>query len=80
MKLKILFFGMAKDLAGESSDVLEVEECLSVGVFRNILQKKYPFFSQMDSFSIAVNENYAEEDLILIENDIVAVIPPVSGG
>ena len=80
MKVKILFFGMAKDLAGESSDSLHVDEKVNIRVFRNILQEKYPLFSQMDSFSIAVNETYAEEDLILVENDIVAVIPPVSGG
>lgn len=80
MKVKILFFGMAKDLAGKSIDSIVVEEHLDVGAFRNILLEKYPLFSQMDSFSIAVNETYAEEDLILIENDTVAVIPPVSGG
>jgi len=80
MKLKILFFGMAKDLAGETSTSLEVNEDLKVNDFRKILQDRYPLFSQMDSFSIAVNETYAEEDLIIVENDTVAVIPPVSGG
>lgn len=80
MKLKILFFGMAKDLAGETSASLEVNEELKVSAFRNFLQDKYPLFSQMDSFSIAVNETYAEEDLIIVENDTVAIIPPVSGG
>ena len=80
MKLKILFFGMAKDLAGETSASLEVIEDMKVSTFRKILQDKYPLFSQMDSFSIAVNETYAEEDLIIVENDTVAIIPPVSGG
>ena len=80
MKVNILFFGMAKDLAGENGTSLDVDEEMNVRVFRSILQEKYPLFSQMDSFSIAVNETYAEEDLILVENDIVAIIPPVSGG
>ena len=42
--------------------------------------KKYPLFSEMDSFAIAVNESYAEQGLVLSDNDVVAIIPPVSGG
>jgi len=80
MRIKILFFGMSKDLSGETSVSLEVNEDLKVSVFRTFLHEKYPLFSQMDSFSIAVNESYAEEDLVLVENDTVAIIPPVSGG
>lgn len=80
MRIKILFFGMSKDLAGENSGLLEIDEHMKLNVFRTVLQEKYPLFSQMDSFSIAVNESYADEDLILYENDTVAIIPPVSGG
>ncbi len=80
MRIKILFFGMSKDLAGESNGSLEIDEHMKLNVFRTVLQEKYPLFSQMDSFSIAVNESYADEDLILYENDTVAIIPPVSGG
>jgi molybdopterin converting factor subunit 1 len=80
MRVKILFFGMAKDLTGETSATLELNEEMKVSALRRVLQEKYPLFSQMDSFSIAVNESYAEEDLIIVENDTVAVIPPVSGG
>lgn len=80
MRIKILFFGMAKDLAGETSTSVEIIEDMKVSAFRRFLQKEYPLFSEMDSFSIAVNETYAEEDLIIVEHDTVAVIPPVSGG
>jgi len=71
---------MSKDLAEENSGSLEIDEHMKIDVFRSFLQEKYPLFSQMDSFSIAVNEAYANEDLILNENDTVAIIPPVSGG
>jgi len=80
MRVKILFFGMAKDLTGETNATLELNEEMKVSALRRVLQEKYPLFSQMESFSIAVNESYAEEDLIIVENDTVAVIPPVSGG
>ena len=80
MKIKTLFFGMARDLAGQSIVNIEINEGMTVGLFRDLLTKKYPLFSEMDSFAIAVNESYAEKAAILTENDTVAIIPPVSGG
>jgi molybdopterin converting factor subunit 1 len=80
MRIKILFFGMSKDLAEENSSSLEIDAHMKIDAFRRFLQEKYPLFSKMDSFSIAVNESYANEDVTLNENDTVAVIPPVSGG
>lgn len=80
MKIQALFFGMAKDLAGQSKLSIELNEGSRVREFREILADKYPAFSAMDTFSIAVNETYAKEELVLSENDTVAIIPPVSGG
>ena len=36
--------------------------------------------SELKSVRLAVNSEYATEDLLLQENDEVALIPPVSGG
>ena len=80
MNIKALFFGMSRDLAGQSPITLELDNGITVKGFRELLVKKYPLFSEMDSFAIAVNESYAEEGLILSDNDVVAIIPPVSGG
>lgn len=35
---------------------------------------------QTDSFMVAVNEEYADQDDIVKAGDTVALIPPVSGG
>ncbi len=80
MKLKILFFGITTDLVGASNLDLEISEASTVADFKNLLKKKYPQLENMDSYAIAVNESYATSDLILHRNDIVAIIPPVSGG
>ena len=80
MKIKALFFGMSRDLAEQSSVTIELKDGITVGLFRDLLAKKYPKFSEMDSFAIAVNESYAEQGFILSDNDTVAIIPPVSGG
>ena len=80
MKIQVLFFGMAKDLVDKSNITLEFDEEISVELLREFLAKKYPSFSKLDSFAVAVNESYAEEEFVLSDNDTVAIIPPVSGG
>ena len=80
MKIKALFFGMSRDLSGQNEITIELNDGLTIQEFREFLVKKYPLFSEMDSFAIALNESYAEQGTVLSENDIVAIIPPVSGG
>ena len=80
MKIEALFFGMSRDLVGKSPITVELDEGVTVKMFREILVKKYPLFSELDSFAIAVNESYAEDGLKLTDKDTVAIIPPVSGG
>jgi len=45
-----------------------------------LLVEKYPKLDKLNSYAIAVNESYAEDEVILKEGDVVAIIPPVSGG
>jgi len=80
MIIEVLFFGMSKDLAGVSKTNLEIDNHLNVRGFREALLQKFPSFSEMDSFAIAVNETYADDDSLLSGKDTVAIIPPVSGG
>jgi molybdopterin converting factor subunit 1 len=80
MKIKTLFFGITTDLVGTSNLDLELFEASTVLDFKNLLKKNYPQLENLDSYAIAVNESYATDDFTLQKNDIVAVIPPVSGG
>jgi molybdopterin converting factor subunit 1 len=80
MKVQILFFGITTDLLGFSNLELEVAEASTVVNLKSLLKEKYPQLKNMASYAIAVNESYAVNDLVLNENDIVAIIPPVSGG
>ena len=80
MKLEVLFFGITADIAQEKSIQLEIEEGNSVENLRNILCSKYPRLSDYKNFSVAVNMEYATDDVVLKSGDAVALIPPVSGG
>lgn len=80
MDLQVLFFGIASDFSGETSVTLSLSKEVSVLEFKEFIQQKYPKLSQINSYAIAVNENYATNEVILKDNDVVAIIPPVSGG
>ncbi len=70
---------MSRDLVGKGSISMELDQ-QDVGNFKELLRKEFPSFSELDTFAVAVNESYAEDDMLLADRDIVAIIPPVSGG
>ena len=80
MKIQILFFGITTDLVGVSNIDIEVVEASTVAIFKDLLKEKHPQLENINSYAIAVNESYAIDELVLKENDVVAIIPPVSGG
>jgi molybdopterin converting factor subunit 1 len=80
MKITILFFGISADLIGETEQELAFENSITVGAFILILKEKFPQLKNINSYAVAVNEIYAENAFILKEGDVVAIIPPVSGG
>lgn len=80
VELRILYFGVSRDQTRKDEEHFVVSQNLSVGEIRKKLLDKYPSLDDIQSFALAVNENYADDDLILEEGDTVAIIPPVSGG
>jgi molybdopterin converting factor subunit 1 len=80
MKITSLFFGITADLIGATELDMDLENGTDVGAFKLVLKEKYPQLKNITSYAIAVNEAYAGDILILKEGDVVAVIPPVSGG
>jgi molybdopterin synthase sulfur carrier subunit len=80
MKLTILAFGVAADIIGNHQIEIEVSEPLTAGLLKELLEQKYPGLKELASFLLAVNNEYAEEQLPIRATDEIAVIPPVSGG
>ncbi|WP_026776708.1 molybdopterin converting factor subunit 1 [Polaribacter sp. Hel_I_88] len=80
MNIKTLFFGITADLVQHSELDISVDEKSTIASFKSILKEKYPQLENLNSYAIAVNEEYASDDLILKNGDVVAIIPPVSGG
>lgn len=80
MKINVLLFGITTDLLEKNSLEIELKTNCSVADFKLEFQNQNPQLSEMTSYAIAVNESYASDEQIINENDVIAVIPPVSGG
>lgn len=80
--MEVLFFGIAKDIVGASQTVFSDEghRPKSVGELKLRLIQEYSEFSKLTTLAVAVNSEYAQDDVPLKDNDEVAIIPPVSGG
>jgi len=81
MRVRVLFFGVLKDLVGKSSDSLDLPDAALV---RDVLAHYLSEFPRMResvaSLAVAVNQEYAGRETTLKSDDEVALFPPVSGG
>lgn len=80
MKIKVLTFGIARDITNTDTLVVELPAGASAGELQHHLQEQFPAFKRLNSLRIAVNAEYATAETLLRENDEIALIPPVSGG
>jgi molybdopterin synthase sulfur carrier subunit len=80
MKVKVLYFSQVKDKIGKNEEEIEFEG-KTLKDLVNVLVNKYPNIEDILKRSMfAVNESYETMDHNLQDNDIIAIIPPVSGG
>jgi molybdopterin converting factor subunit 1 len=80
MEIEILLFGILRDVIGKNNLNKELVFDSTLENLKKELADAYPNLNQYNNYSIAVNEMYVEGDYILKDNDVVALIPPVSGG
>lgn len=81
MQVRVLFFGVLKDLAGRGSDSISLPEHATVSdVLQYYEQRLSANHALWASIAVSVNQEYASADAQLRSNDEVALLPPVSGG
>lgn len=78
--MKILFFGIVQDIVGSSSLDRDLSQEISVAQLQEDLLKDYPKLKDIKKFAVAINETYATANERISNSDVVAIIPPVSGG
>jgi len=81
MQIRVLFFGVLKDLAGKPSDSLSLPENATLGDVLSHYEQIIPRLKETaSSLAMSVNREYAGPATKLKTGDEVALLPPVSGG
>ena len=81
MRVRVLFFGILKELAGKASDEIELREGASMRDLLAHYEAQIPRLKEaLPSLALAVNQQYASPDTKLKSDDEIALLPPVSGG
>jgi molybdopterin converting factor small subunit len=78
--IKALFFGIARDLSGSAELILDIPVNMTIGEFESLLSQRFSGLKDIKNFAFAANESFVERDYHIKENDILALLPPVSGG
>jgi molybdopterin converting factor subunit 1 len=78
----VLYFAALRDLVESSEEALELEASeLSVAALLSRLQQKHAGLKgRLEAVRVAVNEEFVEATASVGHGDVVALIPPVSGG
>ena len=80
MQVQILFFGITTDIVGSKSIHIDFSLGMTVASIKEYLSENYPKLNNYKNFSVAVNMEYSTDDVAINSGDVIAIIPPVSGG
>ncbi len=78
--MKIKAFGELLEQQEDKNNEIEIRLQMSLASFKEELGKKYPHLAER-KYVIAINQQVIkDENYLIAENDIVALLPPFSGG
>lgn len=81
MTLVIYYFAALRDLLGMSEERLELVGPADVAELARVLAERHPRLGpHLGSVRFAVNETFVDATAQLASGDVVALIPPVTGG
>jgi molybdopterin converting factor subunit 1 len=81
MTIRVRLFARARDLAGADVATIELPAGATVADVRARLGETCPALGPLLSRSaVAVNEEYAGDEIVVLAGAEVALLPPVSGG
>ena len=81
MIVKLVLFAAVRDIVGQGSLEMQLENDTTVAELRGRLCADYPDAkSLIEKSAISVNHSYALDSTTIPDQSEVGVIPPVSGG
>jgi molybdopterin synthase catalytic subunit len=81
MRVRVLFFGVLKEIVGRSEELVELAPETTLGsLFERYSNSYETLREKRPSILFARNREFANPDAPLSEGDEIAFLPPVSGG
>lgn len=80
--VSVLYFAALRDLAGTGEELVELTAlpCPVTALLATVEQKHAALSGRLAAVRVAVNEEFVELASSVQAGDVVALIPPVSGG
>src|SRR6202046_377851 len=79
--VKVLFFGMLKDIVGRAEDHIEVADDARLETVFTRYARQFPRLADLESsIVLACNQEFSDRSAAIREGDEIAFLPPVSGG
>jgi molybdopterin converting factor subunit 1 len=81
VRVKVLFFGMLKDIVGRAEDHIEVADDSRLESVFTRYARQFPRLTALESsIVLACNQEFCDRSSTIREGDEIAFLPPVSGG
>ena len=81
IRVKVLYFGMARDAAGRSEEQFSFSRPASVDDLLSEAENRHEGLTRLRKLiRVAVNEELVSGEVTLNNGDVAALLPPVAGG
>ena len=81
MRIRVLFFGVVRDIVGLREDAIEVADGACLETVLESYTTRFPRLRAMaGSVVLGLNQQFSSPSATVAEGDEVALLPPVSGG
>ncbi|MFQ5480680.1 MAG: MoaD/ThiS family protein [Thermodesulfobacteriota bacterium] len=81
--IEVRFFAMLRRLSGTACKEYDLAEPITVLELKQLLVKDMPALGEVlggRSVLVSVNEEFARDDELVADGDVVGLLPPFSGG
>jgi sulfur-carrier protein len=79
MKVTILYFGQLKEQAGMAREVIDSKGNTVAEIYQE-LKERHGLSMSFDNLRAARNETFCEGTDQVMDKDVIAIMPPMSGG
>ena len=81
VRVKVLFFGMLRDIVGRSEEHIELADGACLNAVFDRYARQFPLLGELQSSVVlACNQQFCERSESVHDGDEIAFLPPVSGG